>query len=152
MFLEYSKTHGGARPPSRSNPSDAGADLFYCPKEAIVITVDPSRSVVLPTGLRFGIPHGYMLEIKNRSGIAAKRSLIVGACVVDAGYDGEVFVNIHNIGGVQQRIFPHDKIAQAVLTPVAHPRFIEREDGSLYDDDICISDRGDGALGSTGDK
>jgi dUTP pyrophosphatase len=114
--------------------------------------VDPNRSIVLPTGLRFGIPHGYMLEIKNRSGIAAKRSLIVGACVVDTGYDGEVFVNIHNIGNMQQRIFPYDKIAQAVLIPVAHPRFIERENGHLYDDNICISDRGDGALGSTGDK
>ena len=58
------------------------------------------------TGLRFGVPHGYMLEAKNRSGNAAKRSLLVGACVIDSGYDGEVFINLHNVGKESQFIQP----------------------------------------------
>ena len=85
--------------------------------------------------------------------MAAKRSLVVGACVVDSGYDGEVFVNLHNIGSAGQIIEPQTKIAQAVLVPVVHFRAVETESGDLYNwYPITISDRGDGALGSTDDK
>ena len=116
------------------------------------VLIERGQSVVLPTGYKFGIPHGYMLEIKNRSSMAAKRSLIVGACVVDSGYDGEVFVNLHNIGDQGQIIEPQTKIAQAVLVPVVHFRAVETQ-GNLYDwYPITISDRGDGALGSTDQK
>jgi dUTPase len=91
-----------------------------------------------------------MLEVKNRSSIAAKRHLIVGACVVDAGYDGELFVNLHNIGKEDQFIAAGAKIAQVVLIPVVHFRAVESPSGSLYGwYPIAISDRGDGSLGST---
>jgi len=114
--------------------------------------ISPRQSVVLPTGLKFGIPHGYMLQIMNRSGNAAKKQLMVGACVVDSGYDGEVFVNLHNIGNREQYIESGMKIAQAVLIPVVHARFVETSENNLYGwYPITISDRGDGALGSTGD-
>ena len=91
-----------------------------------------------------------MLEVKNRSSVASKRSLIVGACVVDSGYDGEVFVNLHNIGTEPQVIEPHTKIAQVVMTPVVSFRALETQSSDLYGwYPITISDRGDGALGST---
>jgi dUTP pyrophosphatase len=91
-----------------------------------------------------------MLEIKNRSSVAAKKNLIVGACVVDSGYDGEVFVNLHNIGNDDKVINPGDKIAQAVMVPVVHFRALETGSGDLYNwYPITISERGDGALGST---
>jgi dUTP pyrophosphatase len=94
-----------------------------------------------------------MLEIKNRSSIAAKRSLIVGACVVDSGYDGEVFVNLHNIGTETQIVKPGEKIAQAVMVPVVHFRAVETGNSDLYNwYPITISERGDGALGSTDEK
>lgn len=158
MIIEYSRVRPNAKPPERANPSDAGLDLYFNPEpEGILlspttdsVTVEPGQSVLLSTGYRFGVPHGYMLEIKNRSGVAAKRSLIVGACVVDSGYDGEVFVNIHNIGNEPQTIEPETKIAQAVMIPVVHFRAVETNDGDLYNwYPISISDRGDGALGST---
>lgn len=150
MMLEYSRVRKGAHPPERANPSDAGLDLFFNPENGESITIEPGTSAVLPTGCRFGVPHGYMLEIKNRSSVAAKRSLIVGACVVDSGYDGEVFVNLHNIGKEAQTIETHTKIAQTVMIPVVHFRALETNSGDLYDwYPITISDRGDGALGST---
>jgi len=161
MIIEYVRVRNNVRPPERANPSDAGLDLFFNPEpEGILpspnldcITIEPGECAVLPTGYRFGVPHGYMLEIKNRSGIAAKRSLIVGACVVDSGYDGEVFVNLHNIGKETQVIEPGTKIAQAVMVPVVHFRAVETTAGDLYDwYPITISDRGDGALGSTDNK
>jgi dUTPase len=91
-----------------------------------------------------------MLEVKNRSSIAAMRSLVVGACVVDSGYDGELFVNLHNIGTKEQVIEPHAKIAQVVMVPVVSFRAMETSNSDLYGwYPITISERGDGALGST---
>jgi dUTP pyrophosphatase len=90
-----------------------------------------------------------MLEVKNRSSVASKLNLIVGACVIDSGYDGEVFVNLHNIGRETRVIQDGDKIAQLVMMPVVHFQSRENRDGDLYNYPITISNRGDGALGST---
>ena len=90
-----------------------------------------------------------MLEVKNRSGNAAKMHLLVGACVIDSGYDGEVFVNLHNIGKEPQFIPAGMKIAQVVLIPVVHFRASETAENALYNYPMTISSRGDGALGST---
>ena len=158
MIIEYTRLRKDVRPPERANPSDAGLDLFFNPEPAGIlpspnldsVVINPGESKLLSTGYRFGIPHGYMLEIKNRSGVAAKRSLIVGACVVDSGYDGEVFINLHNVGKTQQVVEPDTKIAQGVMVPVVHFRAVETQNGDLYSwYPITISERGDGALGST---
>ena len=150
MIIEYHRTHFNSHPPTRGNPSDAGLDVYFSPKAREPVTINPGQSVILPTGLKFGVPHGYMLEVKNRSSVASKRSLIVGACVVDSGYDGEVFVNLHNIGTESQVVEPHTKIAQVVMTPVVSFRALETQNPDLYGwYPITISDRGDGALGST---
>jgi dUTP pyrophosphatase len=124
--------------------------VYYSPAKGDTnIVIRPGDGKVIPTGLRFGVPHGYMLEVKNRSSVAVKRSLIVGACVIDSGYDGEVFINLHNIGKCVQIIEPGDKIAQLVMIPVVHFRPLEASGDSLYDNPITISDRDGGALGST---
>ena len=149
MILEYYCLPHCEHKPVRANPSDAGLDLCY---NGDLTAIQPGESKILSTGLKFGIPHGYMLQIMNRSGNAAKKQLMVGACVVDSGYDGEVFVNLHNVGNNTQTIESGMKIAQAVLIPVVHARFVETSEDNLYDwYPITISDRGDGALGSTGD-
>jgi len=152
MLLKVSRVHQEAQLPSRSNPSDAGADVFYCAnsdKKEVVVWAGDSR--ILPTGLKVEVPHGYMLEVKNRSGMAAKKSLVVGACVVDSGYNGEIFVNLHNIGNHSQTVKHGDKIAQLVLIPVVQWRSVEVKENNLYQDALTISSRGAGALGSTGE-
>ncbi len=149
MILEYAKVRPSASDPERANPSDAGLDVFYCPENPVTVALSPGDSKILETGLKFGVPHGYMLEVKNRSSVAAKKSLIVGACVVDSGYDGEVFINLHNVGAGMQVVSPGDKIAQLVLTPVVHFRPVETTEDTLYTYPMTISDRGHGALGST---
>jgi len=158
MIIEYTRLRNDVRPPERANPSDAGLDLFFNPDPTGIlpsvkfdsVVINPGESKLLSTGYRFGIPHGYMLEIKNRSGVASKRSLIVGACVVDSGYDGEVFINLHNVGNEKQVVEPGTKIAQGVMMPVVHFRAVETQNGDLYNwYPITISERGDGALGST---
>tara|TARA_B100000963_G_scaffold303479_1_gene276719 strand:+ start:6779 stop:7204 length:426 start_codon:yes stop_codon:yes gene_type:complete len=137
--------------PERSNPSDAGLDVFYCPEyDKGAIFIGPTQTAVLPTGLRFEVPHGYMLEVKNRSSMAAKKQLLVGACVIDPGYSGEVFINLHNVGMEPQIINTGDKIAQLVLLPVYHFECLEVPAGTIYDRPVCISSRGAGGFGSTG--
>tara|TARA_A100001391_G_C4984758_1_gene256375 strand:+ start:139 stop:642 length:504 start_codon:yes stop_codon:yes gene_type:complete len=151
MIIEYKKTRGAAMAPTRSNPSDAGLDVYYCPKDVMVssCTIEPGKNMLLPTGLSFGVPHGYMLQVCNRSSMGAKRSLVVGAHIVDSGYDGEVFIDLHNIGTETQYIERNAKIAQLVMVPVVHFRAQELPETNLYREDISISNRGDGALGST---
>ena len=147
MIIEYHRLDKYVKPPTRSNPSDAGLDVYAHLEDPLIIL--PGESALIKTGLKFGVPHGYMLQVMNRSSVAAKRSLIVGAHVIDSGYDGEVFINVHNIGDRSQTIKYGDKIAQLVMIPVVsfRPLLVESE---LYRQPITISDRGDGALGSTG--
>ena len=153
MILQYHMIRGNDFPPLRANPSDAGLDLRWTPSEVseTAMVILPRTSVLVPTGCAFAIPHGYMMEIKDKSGIAHKRQLLVGACVVDSGYEGEVFVNLHNIGTEPQYLEPGAKVAQAVVVPVVHARFVASATPDIYEwYPITISNRRDGALGSTG--
>ena len=154
MSIKVYKIREGAKLPHKAHSSDAGYDLFYCPdgsQKKLYDTPDyhipPGSSRVIPTGLKFQIPLNTMLEIKNKSGIASKRQLIVGACVVDPGYDGEVFVNLHNIGSETQIIKPGQKLAQCMLIPLMDPGIEEVLEDGLN----TAHSRGSGALGSTGD-
>lgn len=164
MLLEYATVHKHAYFPVRANPSDVGLDLFYSPdidgeddnadvnlpRGSTVIM--PSHSMKLRTGLKFAVPHGYCLEIKNRSSVSSKKELIVGGGVIDPGYSGEVVIIIHNVGRYPQIIKPGDKIAQAVLYPVIHVRPIHVDENELYSDSIAISQRGSAGFGSTDKK
>jgi dUTP pyrophosphatase len=109
--------------------------------------LDPGGTSLFETGLKIGVPPNYMLEIKNKSGVAFNRQLVVGACVIDSGYNGEIYINLHNVGTLAQVVKPGEKIAQAVLVPIATPEIEEiREDG-VYDH---TTERGTGGFGSTG--
>jgi len=153
MILEFSRVRANARTPVRANPSDAGLDIFYCPETPQSVVLRTNENKILPTGLKFGVPHGYMLQVMNRSSVAAKNNLVVGAHCIDSGYEGEIFIDLHNIGLVEKVIKPGEKIAQLVLVPVVPFRVMENVEGTLYDDvPITISDRGEGALGSTNSK
>ena len=153
MKVRVQRLHENAKLPVRAHPTDAGMDLFYCPAPRDDIpkqieSVLPHGSSLFPTGLKIEVPEGYMLEIKNKSGIASKRGLIVGACVVDRGYTGEIFVNLHNPSDRTHTLHAGDKIAQAVFVKIeTNVKLVES--ATIYDDETS---RGDGALGSTGDR
>ena len=83
--------------------------------------------------------------------MATKRSLIVGACIIDSGYEGELMINLHNIGRNSQEIYPGDKIAQILVYRVDLPSFEELpNDVHLYSQTQTKSGRGEGGFGSTG--
>lgn len=161
MLLEYAAVHDNVFPPTRANPSDVGLDLFFSPDFKLgdfdqeknmplgSVVIMPNQCMKLRTGLRFAVPHGFCLEIKNRSSVSSKKELLVGGGVIDPGYDGEVVIIMHNVGRNPQMIKPGDKIAQAVLFPVIHVRPISVDNGELYKDNIAISQRGSNGFGST---
>ena len=158
MKLKVYKIRSEAKLPVRAHTMDAGMDLFYCPDPSLgsnciweekgirYFRIPPGVSCLVPTGIKVEVPPGHMLEIKNKSGIAHKQKLLVGACVVDTGYTGEVYVNLHNIGGETRHISPGQKIAQAVLTPVVLCQVEE----TYTDPSDKNTDRGSGGFGSTG--
>ncbi len=154
--IYFYKIRECAKIPERAHPKDAGADLFYCPDpelsnkcqwEGESILIAAGESCLIPTGLKVDLPKGYMLEIKNKSGVATNKRLIVGACVVDAGYTGEIYVNLQNIGRQNQMIEPSQKIAQAVVVPIVTPQIVE----TVTDPAVDNTSRGSGGFGSTGD-
>ena len=142
------KVRETAKIPQRAHPTDAGIDFYYCPEHPTLLGIEPGQSVLLPTGIKMEVPSTCMLQIMNKSGIASKKSLVTGACVVDSGYDGEIFVNLHNIGKNNAVIAEGDKMAQAVLIPIVTPAIEISEEDNIYGK---VTSRGDGCLGSTGE-
>ena len=150
MKLKVYKVRETAKLPARAHKTDAGMDLFYCPEHhSGWLSIKPGGSTLLETGLKIEVPPGHMLQIMNKSGIASKRQIVAGACVVDSGYDGEIFVNLQNIGTNTQVLEVGTKIAQAVLMPIIIPELEEIKEDSVYGEKTS---RGSGALGSTGDR
>lgn len=156
MNLKVVKVRPDAKLPTRAYPADAGMDLYFSPDSDLAermisvmgLAIEVRESILLPTGLKIDVPSGHMLEIKNKSGIAYKRQLLVGACVVDSGYTGEIFINLHNIGWKTQYIKAGEKLAQAVLIPIVACGIEEVTPQGLTQ----ATDRGTGGFGSTGDK
>ena len=85
----------------------------------------------------------------NKSGVAVKKNLHVGACVVDHGYQGEVHINLTNVGSEDRTLEAGDKIVQFVLLPLGPPEIELVEENNLYESN---SSRGDGGFGSSGTK
>ena len=151
MQLKVFRLRHTAKLPKRAHDGDAGMDFYFCREEdsANSIPIYPGETIMFPTGVKVEIPKGYMLEIKNKSSVAAKKQLLVGACVIDSGYDGEVFINLHNVGKQTHWFSDGDKVAQGVLIPIDLCEVVEVEDPDQLNKG---STRGTGALGSTGSK
>jgi len=148
MKVKIKKVRENTKLPTRAYDDDDGLDFYYCPEIEHPMIVRPMGNAMIPTGFSIEVPEGYMLEVKNKSGVAAQKHLLVGSCVVDRGYTGEIFVNLNNVGTSVQLIQPGQKIAQGVFVKIAKPELINiGPDESLYEN----SERQEGSLGSTGD-
>lgn len=131
--------------PTRGTNKSAGLD-FYVPSDYAPFTVWPGSSVLIPSGIKVNVPVGSALIGFNKSGIAFKMGLQVGACVVDEDYQGEISIHIFNVGNKPQTILPDMKIVQFVCMPVMYTRVDEVSEDQLYDKP---SERGAGGFGST---
>ena len=131
--------------PTYGSEYAAGADLYACIDEKI--TLNPSETKLIPTGLSMEIPEGYAGLIYARSGLASKKGLApankVG--VVDSDYRGEIMVALHNHSKEKQEIDAKERIAQLVITPFLKVHYEET-------DFLEETKRGKGGFGSTGRK
>ena len=143
--VNVKKLRAGATLPTYGSAYAAGADLYACTGESVVIA--PGETKFIPTGIALEIPVGYAGFIYARSGIACKRGLApankVG--VIDADYRGEVMVALHNHGTEAASIDDGERVAQLVIAPYLTVDFIEA-------DELCDTVRGEGGFGSTGKK
>lgn len=113
------------------------------------IVVKPHERVNIPSGIKANIPKGHALIAYNKSGISLKYGLDVGATVVDEDYQGEIHISLCNTSNKDQYICPDQKIIQFLLIPINDSSIEEVNEDSLFDH---ISDRGQGAYGSTGER
>lgn len=123
----------------------AGMDVRAANEEPVVLA--PLQRVMVPTGLFVEIPAGYEIQVRPRSGLAAKKGVTVlnAPGTVDADYRGEICVILVNLSSEDFVIEKGERIAQLVLA--RHERIDWEESGSLSE-----SERGAGGFGSTGVK
>jgi len=149
MYLRFVKIRD-VKSPSRAHPTDAGID-YYVPNDFSAICLSPGQSVLIPSGIKVEVPFGYAAIFMNKSGVASKKHLLVGAQVIDTFYSNEVHIDLHNVGNADVIISPGDKIIQLILFPVAQCGIMEIKEEELYKD-FQIQYRGENGFGSTNRK
>ena len=126
---------------SGSSGMDLAADIVTS------IVINPGKTAIIPTGLAVSIPDGFEIQIRPRSGLAAKMNITVlnTPGTIDADYRGEIKVILINLS---DKVFVVDKglrIAQMVVCPIIQAQLEEV-------DELNNTDRGKGGFGSTGTK
>jgi len=136
--------------PNRGTPQSAGIDLFI-PNDFTKYSLKPNCSILIPAGIKVNVPTGHALIVFNKSGIAAKKNVIVGACVIDEDYQGEIHIDLKNIGNNVIELNPGDKITQLICLPINYVDVEEvTTESELYEG--LVTSRGEGGFGSTGTK
>ena len=134
--------------PCRAHETDAGID-FYIPNDFNHVELNQGDSICIPSGIKVNVPSGYALIAFNKSGVALKKGLDVGATVVDETYQGEVHINLNKVTSGKCEINPGDKIVQFILLPINYAKIEEVQENELYTE---ISNRGSGGFGSSGNS
>ena len=111
------------------------------------ISIDPGKTAIIPTGLALSIPKGFEVQIRPRSGLAAKKKISVlnTPGTIDSDYRGEIKVILINQGQETFKVEKGLRIAQMVVCPVVQAQIKEVED-------LSETKRGKGGFGSTGSK
>jgi dUTP pyrophosphatase len=133
--------------PGYAHPGDAGADVYA----AAQVTLEPGERALVPTGVALALPEGYVGLVHPRSGLAARHgiSLVNAPGTVDAGYRGEILVNLINLDPREAfTVHRGDRIAQLVVQQVATVDFVEVD--SLPE--TSRGDTGHGASGGFGER
>jgi dUTP pyrophosphatase len=131
--------------PAYETSGSAGMDVRAAVPEDAPVTLAPGARAMVETGLSVAIPEGYEIQVRPRSGLAAKHGL---TCLntpgtIDSDYRGEIKVILINLGQETFVIKRGERIAQLVLAPVTRLAWSEVEE-------LGTTERGAGGFGSTG--
>ena len=131
--------------PKYETPGSSGMDIAAHIENNIII--NPGEKFLVSTGFSIAIPKGYEVQIRPRSGLAAKKSITVlnTPGTIDVDYRGEIKVILINLGKEKFIVKNGERIAQMVVCPVVQANLEEVED-------LPDTERGSGGFGSTGTK
>ena len=129
--------------PAYATPFSSGCDARAFLSASV--TISPGESAVIPTGIKVEIPSGYEIQVRPRSGLAAKNQITVlnTPGTIDSDYRGEICIILINHGKKTFVIEPKMRIAQLVLAPVVQAEFVNKNI-------LAESSRGEGRFGHTG--
>ena len=129
--------------PSYKTSGASGMDLMAFIKSSV--TIKPKTSFLIPTGLSIAFSENFEVQIRPRSGLAAKNNISVlnTPGTIDSDYRGELKIIVYNHGNNDFLVNNGDRIAQMVLTPVVKMELEETND-------LPKTIRGKGGFGSTG--
>ena len=129
--------------PTYKTNGASGMDLMAFVEKPI--NLKPGKSCLVPTGLSVAFPKEYEIQIRPRSGLAAKNNISVlnTPGTIDSDYRGELKIILYNHSKVNFTINNNDRVAQMILTPIIK---MELEESDKLPDSI----RGEGGFGSTG--
>ena len=127
--------------PCYKNPGDSGMDI--CSNEDVRVLAFNWK--LISTGIYLEIPEGYEVQVRSRSGLAAKYGLIVlnSPGTIDSGYRGEVSVILMNHNHFPYDVTKGDRIAQLVMVPITIAEIEEITE-------LSTTERNEGGFGSTG--
>ena len=139
--IKIKRLHDLAKIPTYSKYGDAGADIYSIDYGVL----EPGEQRLISTGIAIEIPYGWVGLIHPRSGLAAKLGVTVlnSPGTIDAGFRGEIRINLHNTNVTPYSFCIHDRIAQIIFQEVGIADFEEV-------DELSNSVRGLGGHGSTG--
>ena len=131
--------------PKYETSGSSGMDIAAHVENNIII--NPGEKALVSTGFSIAIPRGYEVQIRPRSGLAAKKNITVlnTPGTIDADYRGEIKVILINLGGEKFIIEKGERIAQMVVCPVVQANLEEVKD-------LSNTQRGSDGFGSTGTK
>ena len=131
--------------PKYETNGSSGMDLAANINDSV--DINPGKTAIIPTGLALSIPKGFEVQIRPRSGLAAKQKISVlnTPGTIDADYRGEIKVILINLGQESFKVEKGLRIAQMVVCPVIQAQLKEV-------DDLTETERGKGGFGSTGTK
>ena len=136
--------------PKRGTQYSAGID-FFVPNDFVICVLAPGEDVLIPSGIKVGLPPGTMLMGADKSGIASSANakwragmrakddlpdstIIIGAKIIDEDYPGEVHIHLINAGQNNVIIKPGQKVAQFIIVPVLYSTLEEVES----QEELCI--------------
>ena len=139
------KLNSKAQIPKYKTDGSSGMDLAANVKQ--IIEIKPGKSEIIPTGLAVSIPENYEIQIRPRSGLAAKDQITVlnTPGTIDSDYRGEIKVILINLSDKVFTVNAGDRVAQMVLCPLIKATLKEVED-------LENTKRGSAGFGSTGNK
>ena len=143
--IQIKKLSNEVLTPKYETPGSSGMDIAaYIEHD---ITINPGEKALIPTGFSLSIPQGYEIQIRPRSGLAAKKGVTIlnAPGTIDSDYRGEIKVILINLSKDSFSVKNGERIAQMVVCPVEQVTVEEVEK-------LSDTDRGKDGFGSTGTK